>query len=84
MLLESGDTTRITKADMENRGIKTIKKIGLVLVGGGGGAAGRTWLDIEKGKDKNFHAVPGSGGGGGGIVIGVLDLTYARSESQCY
>jgi len=55
-------------------------RIGIVLVGAGGGSGGCTWYDAEKnGKTSDQYLCPGAGGGGGGIIWGVIDISETSS-----
>lgn len=57
-------------------------RIGILLVGAGGGSGGLTWYDPDKnGKKSDQYVVSGSGGGGGGLLWGVLNLENTDADN---
>lgn len=54
---------------------KRPKRLGILLVGAGGGSGGFTWYDPDKnGKSSDQYIVSGSGGGGGALLWGVINI----------
>lgn len=57
-----------------NSKINEIKRLGFILVGGGGGCGGYAEYDNCSSGSEEEYVCPGSGGGGGETVVGVLNV----------
>ena len=59
------------------------KRLGILLVGSGGGAGGGAWYDnIKDGTHNDISYYSGGSGGGGGIIWGVIDLEQLCKDKE--
>jgi len=73
----------LKEANFNTRGLVFPKRLGILLVGGGGGAGGLTKYDAKKdGKAETKPNCWGGSGGGGGTIWGVVSLNDIQNNGK--